>query len=220
MPLLVLANQVAAQLTAAGEVRAATSASLLAENALDALGAVSAVHAARIAASLVRSEAAMRQAAEERRVRDEAEVSGALQRLSDVAALRPPSGRRRGDLRTRSAGRGPGGDRRDVRASSCASRRRTTAGQPLFDRLGRFANASGFRIRTIALDGSWWMEEGSHLPGHRGGRGLPRAVVWRRRRWRIVDPQTQGAKSRIDAAGGRHADLRAVTCCIRFFQTR
>ena len=44
----------------------------------------------RIAASLVKDDAAMAQRAEERLVRDEAEVSRALQRLSDAATLRAP----------------------------------------------------------------------------------------------------------------------------------
>ena len=31
---------------------------------------------------------------------------------------------------------------------------------PLFDRLGRFANATGFRFREIALEANWWKQEG------------------------------------------------------------
>lgn len=198
MPLLVLANQVSAQLIADGDVRAVTSASLLAENAVDVLGAVSAVHAARIAASLIRGEAAMRQAAEERRTRDEAEVFVALQRLSDVAALRPSA------VATAAI------SGHDALAAALAVIAVTEGFElrfpasddrksPLFDRLGRFANASGFRFREVALDDGWWKKEGPAIlaigmPGDR-----PRAVVWRRRRWRAIDPETR-AETPIDAA--------------------
>ncbi len=196
--LLVLADQVSAQLTAAGEVCAVASASLLAERELDELGAVSAVHAARIAASLIRSEAAMRQAEEERRTLDEAEVAGALQRLSDVAALRPPA------VATAAI------SRHDPLASALAVIAATEGidlrfpaaddrGLPLFDRLGSFANASGFRFREITLDDGWWKKEGPGILAIEMTGGQPRAVVWRGRRWRAIDPETR-AETPIDAA--------------------
>src|SRR6185436_3677031 len=66
------------------------------------------------------------------------------------------------------------------------------------DRLGRFSNASGFRFREIALHGSWWQEEGPSFVGIEAASGLPRAVIWRRRRWRIVDPETR-VETAVDA---------------------
>jgi len=89
-PLLVLADQILAEVIEASEVRAATSASLLLDNPPAALSGPSALLAMRIAASLVKDDGAIAKRAEERLVRDEAEVSRAIQRLSDAAALRAP----------------------------------------------------------------------------------------------------------------------------------
>ena len=197
-PLLVLANQILAEVIEASEVRAITSESLLSGDPPAAPGGPSAMIATRIAASLVRDDAAMARRAEQRLVRDEAEVARALQHLSDAAALRPPEvaaavggpadplagalaviARQEGfDLRL------PPDDDRDA---------------PVTDRLERFANGSGFRFRPIALDGGWWKEEGPTFVAIDAASGLPRAAVWRRKRWRLVDPGTQ-AETAVDEA--------------------
>ena len=196
--MLVLADQILAEVIEASEVRAATSASLLLDNPPAALSGPSALLAMRIAASLVKDDAAIGQRAEERLVRDEAEVSRAIQRLSDAAALRAA------------------GDR-------CGSGR---APDPLAGALAVIAAQEGFSLRLPQDDDAqrvrdrspraFWQRQwlsvspdrpGKRLvgggralfPGHRGSHELPRAVVWRRRRWRIVDPQTQ-AETAIDQA--------------------
>ncbi|MFO1160472.1 MAG: NHLP bacteriocin export ABC transporter permease/ATPase subunit [Reyranellaceae bacterium] len=197
MPLLVLANQISAQLIATGEVCAVTSATMLAESSPDALAAVSTVHAARIAASLVNSEAVARQVAAERRTRDEAKVSLALQRLGDVAALRlsaVPS--------MATSGHDPLAGALAVIAETEGFELRLPPTDDrdasLFDRLDRFANASRFRFREITLEGGWWKKEGPAILAVAPSDGRPRVIVWRRGRWRAIDPETR-AETPIDA---------------------
>ena len=128
-----------------------------------------------IAASLTRDDAAMAQRAEERLVRDEAEVSQALQRLSDAAALRRPE--------IAVAARGTS----DPLAGALA----VIADQEGFDlrlpqdddhdasmidRLERFANGGGFRFRPITLESGWWNEEGPSFLAVETASGLPRAL--------------------------------------------
>jgi len=197
-PLLVLADQILAEVIEAGEVRAVTSELLLRDSPAAALSGPSAVLAMRIAASLIKDDAAMAQRAEERLVRDEAEVTRALQRLSDAAALRP--------MEIAAAMSGPS----DALSGALA----VIADQEGFDlrlpqndehnasvtdRLERFANGGGFRFRPIVLDSGWWQEEGPSFLAIEAASGLPRAVVWRRRRWCVVDSQTQ-AETVIDQA--------------------
>jgi len=198
MPLLVLANQIGAEVVAAGEVRAVTSPALLGKNMSAALGALSAVHAMWIANCLVESETAMRQRAQDRLIQDEADVSQALQRLSDVAALRPSMSA----VVAIKAHDPLAGALAVIAAHEGFDLRLPTADdleQPMFDRLGRFANATGFRFREITLEGGWWKEEGPPFLAIEVASGQPQAVVWRRRRWRIVDPETQG-ETAINAA--------------------
>jgi len=198
LPLVVLANQISVEVVAAGEVRAVTSASLLSDNAPAALGALSAVHAERIAGSLVRSEATMRQRAQGRLMRDEAEVSRALRRLSDVAALRPSP-----VATVAISGLDPlAGALAVIAAHEGFELRRAATDDRtsrLFDRLGGFANATGFRFREIALEAGWWKQEGPPILAVDAASGLPRALVWRRRHWRAVDPETR-AETAVDAA--------------------
>jgi NHLM bacteriocin system ABC transporter ATP-binding protein len=197
-PLLVLADQILAEVIEASEVRAATSASLLLDSPPAALSGPSALLAMRIAASLVKDDGAIAKRAEERLVRDEAEVSRAIQRLSDAAALRAPE---------IAAAVGGTPDPLAGALAVIAAQEGFNLRLPqdddhnafVIDRLERFGSASGFRFRPIALESGWWEEEGPSFLAIEAASELPRAVVWRRRRWRIVDPQTQ-AETAIDQA--------------------
>jgi NHLM bacteriocin system ABC transporter ATP-binding protein len=197
IPLLVLADQVTAETTDDGTVRAVTSASLLRESTPAGLHAPSAMLAARIAARLIEYDAAVERRAYERQDKDEAEVSHALQRLGDAAALRHSASAPAitahdplaGALAALGAHEGftlrlPAADWREA---------------PLPDRLERLGNVSGFRIREIVLDGAWWKQEGPSFLALLAAGGLPRAVIWRRRHWHIVDPETRGERA-VDAA--------------------
>jgi NHLM bacteriocin system ABC transporter ATP-binding protein len=198
LPLLVLADQVSACLTAGAEVRTLTSASLLAERGPEVLEQLSTMLATRIAGSLVRVEAAAHQADTERWSRDEAEVAAAMQQLSDVADLRSP----KAGAATISA--------HDALASALAVIAAAEGFElrlpakddrraQLFERLARFGNASGFRFREISLDRGWWKTGGPPVLAVEAADGRPRAVMWRRRRWRSIDPETR-AETTLDAS--------------------
>ena len=196
-PLIVLADQVSARLAAAAEVRALTSACLLAEHGPEVLGQLSVLLATRIAASLVRSEAAAEQADSDRWRRDEAEVAAAMRQLGDVANLRPP----RAGTVTISAHDPLAGALAVIAAAEGFKLRlpaKDDQGEPLFERLARFGNASGFRFREIALDKGWWTTGGPPILAVEVTGRRPRAIVWRRRHWREIDPET-GAETTIDA---------------------
>ena len=98
------------------------------------------------------------QRAEERLVRDEAEVSRAIQRLSDAAALRAPR-----SLRQWAGPR----IHWPVRSRS-SPHRRFNLRLPqdddhnafVIDRLERFGSASELRFRPIALESGWWERKG------------------------------------------------------------
>ncbi len=188
LPLLVLADQVTARTTDAGTVCAITTASLLGGSTAAALDAPSAVLAARIAAQLIDYDDAVERRAYEREARDEAEVSAALRRLGDAAALRPSASTAAITSHDALAGA--------ILALAAhegfAFRLPTvdTRGAPLPERLERFGNACGFRLREVVLDGPWWKEEGPSFLALLAAGGQPRAVIWRHRRWRIVDPET------------------------------
>jgi NHLM bacteriocin system ABC transporter ATP-binding protein len=197
-PLLVLADQILAEVIEAGEVRAASSASLLLDNPPAALSGPSALLAMRIAASLIENDKAMAQRAEERLVRDEAEVAQAIQHLSDAAALRPPKIAAPGRVTPDPLA----GALAVIAAQEGFNLRLPQDDDPkafVIDRLERIGSASGFRFRPIALESDWWNEEGPSFLAIEAASELPRAIVWRRRRWRIVDPQTQ-AETAIDQA--------------------
>ena len=195
--LLVLADQTTAETTADGTVRAVTSASLLEKREAIGLGAPSTVIAARIARRLIAYDAAVERRAGERQVKDDADAAQALQRLGAAAALRHAElapavsagdplagalaviGRHEGfTLRL------PAEDRRDA---------------PLADRLERLAAASGFRVREIVLENRWWTAEGPPFLALMKAGGPPKAVIWRRRQWRVIDPET-GSETGVDAA--------------------
>jgi NHLM bacteriocin system ABC transporter ATP-binding protein len=194
MSLLVLADQVTAETTGEGMVRTVTAAAL-ADSTFDALLAPSVVLAARIARRLVAYDAAVERRADERHVKDDADVSLALRRLGDAAGLRPPTS-------------APPTALHDPLASALAVIARHEGftlrpspsdrpGAPLSQRLEQLGNVSGFRVREITLDGEWWKVEGPPFLALMGE--VPRAVVWRRRGWRIVDPD-DGREVVADAA--------------------
>ncbi len=198
LPLLAVADQVSARLAAAAEVRALTSASLLAEHGPRLVGQLSTLLATRIAAAVVRSEAAAAQADSERWRRDEAGVAAAMLQLGDVADLRSP----RAGTATISAHDPLAGALAVIAAAEGFELRLPTKDnreEPLFERLARFGNASGFRFREIALDQGWWTRGGPPILAVEAAEGRPRAIVWRRRRWRKVDPETR-SETTIDAA--------------------
>ncbi len=209
LSILVLANQTCAEFTSAAEVHAVTSETLLTQNAPATLGALSAVHAVRIGGSLMRREAMMRQRAQERLELDEAEVSQALRRLSDVSALRPST-----IVAAAMSRRDPLAGALAVIATREGFELRLPAADdreaPLFDRLGGFANATGFRFREIALEAGWWKQEGPPILAIETAGGQPRAILWRRGHWRAVDPETR-ADTSIDAAAAAALMPRAYT---------
>ncbi|MDT0379169.1 NHLP bacteriocin export ABC transporter permease/ATPase subunit [Streptomyces sp. DSM 42041] len=53
----------------------------------------------------------------------------------------------------------------------------------------RIATAARVRTRVVRLDGDWWRENAGPLVGRRGN-GAPVALLWRRRRYEAVDPET------------------------------
>ncbi|MCA0303895.1 MAG: NHLP bacteriocin export ABC transporter permease/ATPase subunit [Proteobacteria bacterium] len=199
-PFLVLSSQVLAEVfdaVDAVEVRAIASAALLERQPADTLGATSLLLASRLAASIVQDEAARVSRAGQRLAQDEAEVAQAVQRLSDAAALRRP----------KNAADAPGPAGALAGALAVIAEQEGFEVRPphdddatafLLDRLERFGSASGFRFRPIALDGDWWQEEGPSFLALDAAGGQPRAVVWRRRRWRLVDPESR-AETAVDA---------------------
>jgi NHLM bacteriocin system ABC transporter ATP-binding protein len=194
--LLAMADQVGAEVVGDGAVSAVDTASLLARLSPAELGASSAAPAARIARILVESDTAEHQRWQKTLALDETQASRALQRLRDIAAFRQPAivpasllggDALAGALAVIAATEGfelrpPTDDDRDA---------------PLFERLGCFANATGFRFREIALGDDWWTEEGPAFLGIATADARPLALVWRRSRWRAVDPQTL-AETAID----------------------
>ena len=198
MPLLVLADQITAETADKGAVRAVTSASLLEERTPAGLEAPSAVLAARIAARLIKYDAAVERRALDRQAKDEAEVSQALQRLGAAAALRHAA-----IAIPAISANDPLASALEVIAEHEGFTLRLPAADkreaPLPDRLELLGNASGFRIREIALDGEWWNEEGPSFLALTAAGELVRAVIWRHRHWRISDPET-GREAIVDAA--------------------
>jgi NHLM bacteriocin system ABC transporter ATP-binding protein len=133
----------------------------------------------------------------ERRARDEAQVAAALQRLRDVAALRPSAA-----ARVASSHHDALAGALTVIAETGGFELRLPPADDrnasLFDRLGRFANINRFRFREIALDDGWWNKEGPAFLAVMQSSGDPRAVVWCRGGWRVIDPGTR-AETLVDA---------------------
>jgi NHLM bacteriocin system ABC transporter ATP-binding protein len=196
LPLLVLADQVSVRLTADADVRALTSSSLLMECGPETLGQLSTLLAPRIAASLVRREAATERTDTERWHRDEAEVAAAMRQLGDVADLRSP----RTGTATISTHDPLAGALAVIAAAEGFESRlpaKDNPAEPLFERLARFGNASGFRFREIVLDKGWWTTGGPPMLAMDAS-SRPRAIVWRARRWRQIDPETH-VETAVDA---------------------
>jgi NHLM bacteriocin system ABC transporter ATP-binding protein len=196
--LLVIANQISAELVGDAEVEAVETASLLARHSPEALGKLSLDLAARVAASLVETEAAERTRRQSAQDLDEVRASFALQRLRDIAAFR---------LSKVAAAALPGHDplasALDVIAASEGFDLRMPQDDepdtPLFERLRRFANATPFQVREIALGGDWWKEEGPAFLAVDAATSRPLAMVWRRGRWRAIDPDKAG-ETTVDKA--------------------
>ncbi len=198
MKMLVIADQIGAELVGDAEVEAVETASLLAHHPPEILGKLSLELASHVAAYLVDTEAAERSRRQSAQDLDEGRASFALQRLRDIAAARvstaatlAPAGRDAlvGALTVIGAAEGfdlgmPGDDDR---------------GAPLLERLRRFANATPFQFREIALTGDWWQEEGPSFLAIDAATSRPIAVVWRRGRWRAIDPDKMG-ETAIDKA--------------------
>lgn len=206
--LLALADQVTAEVTAGGEIATLDTHSAAARS-LSAVGAASAAPAALIAAALQAGDAAERQRWRDALVLDETRASHALQELRDIADFRRPT-----VAAALHAGQDALADALavlaeiehfDVRGPSDDDR-----DSPVFERLERFANASGFRFREIALDGEWWREEGPAFLAVDAASARPLAVVWRRRGWRAIDPAS-GAVIAIDAHTAAHLLPRGYT---------
>ena len=196
--LLVVGNQISAELLGEGEVEAADTASLLEHEAGEALGQWSIDLAARVGAALVEGEAAERRRRQSALSIDETQATLALQRLRDIAAFRPSK---------IVAAALPGHDPLVAALSVVAVAEGITLRSPrdddpdtaLFERLGRFANATGFRFREIALAGDWWDEEGPAFISIEAATSRPLALVWRGGHWRAFDPD-KGAETTVDKA--------------------
>ncbi|CAN5779731.1 NHLP bacteriocin export ABC transporter permease/ATPase subunit [soil metagenome] len=200
MPLLVLADQITAELTEDGTVHAVTSTGLLRESPPAALAGPSPVLAARIAARLIEYDTAVEQRAHERELKDEVEVSQALRRLGDAASLRPAA-----IALPAIAAHDPLASALTALAVHEGFTLRLPAVDPLeaslSERIERLGNASGFRVREVTLDGAWWKEEGPSLLAFMAAGGAPRAVIWKRRHWYIIDPET-GREAVVDPTTG------------------
>ena len=198
MKMLVVADQIGAQLIADAEVEAVDTACLLATCSAEVASKLSLDLATRVAEHLVESEAAERKRRRSAQDLDEGRASFALQRLRDIAAARisttastAPTERDAlvGALAAIGVAEGfdlamPGDDDRSA---------------PLVERLRRFANATPFQFREIALTGDWWREEGPAFLALDAATSPPIAVVWRRGRWRAIDPDKAG-ETKIDKA--------------------
>ncbi|MDI1283593.1 MAG: NHLP bacteriocin export ABC transporter permease/ATPase subunit, partial [Reyranella sp.] len=189
--LLVVANQIGAETVAAGEVEEVETATLLVEQTPATLGQLSAVLAERVAARLVEDEAAEEQRRLDADALDKARANAAMQRLRDIAAFRfttiDPTVVASGDALARALaviGR--------IEGFTLQTPDADDPGSALFERLERFANASGFRFREIALDGDWWNEDGPAFLGIEAASGQALAVVWRRGRWRAIGQGAPG----------------------------
>ena len=197
--LLVVGNQISAELVGDGEIETLDTAALAEHAAGETLGQWSIDLAVRVGAALVEGEAVERRRRQSALSIDETQATLALQRLRDIAAFRPSK---------IVAAALPGHDPLVTALSVVAVAEGITLRSPrdddpdaaLFERLGRFANATGFRFREIALAGDWWDEEGPAFIAVEAATSRPLALVWRRGRWRAFDPD-KATETTIDKRG-------------------
>jgi NHLM bacteriocin system ABC transporter ATP-binding protein len=195
---LVMADQTGVEVTGDGEVQAIGTTALLERELPAVLGEPSAELARRIGAALIRRDVHQRQRWQQTLQIDETRAARGLQRLRDIAVFRrlPPVAAVR-----------PGHDHLPAVLAFLASAQGFAIRAPLgddvrsslFERLKSYALASGFRYREIALDGTWWKEEGPPFMAVDAATDRPVAVLPRFRRWRTIDPETL-AERPVDAA--------------------
>ncbi|MFD8467076.1 NHLP bacteriocin export ABC transporter permease/ATPase subunit [Streptomyces cyaneofuscatus] len=80
------------------------------------------------------------------------------------------------------------------------------------DRIGaveRIALGSRVRTRAVRLDGAWWRNDAGPLVGQRAKSGAPVALLWRRGRYKAVNPAT-GSRIRVDEDNAEDFAERAV----------
>ena len=195
---LVLADQTRIEITGDGEVQAIDTEALAARGSPAMLGELTAQLGQRIAAALIRHDAHQRQRWRQTQEVDQARAARALRRLRDIAVFRRPP-----VLPVVQ----PGQDHLPAVLTLLGTAQGFTMRRPLeddlraslFERLKSYSISSGFRYREIALDGTWWKEEGPPFMAIDGETGRPVAVLARFRRWHTVDPETLVEKP-VDAA--------------------
>ncbi|MGQ3296867.1 NHLP bacteriocin export ABC transporter permease/ATPase subunit [Reyranella sp.] len=196
LPLLVLADQVTA--TTMDEVTVqAVATEAISGSAPELLTAPLVAIAAQLGRHLLAHDAMLESRPIERRARDEAGVRTALRRLGAAASLRPVAA-----LVT---------DRADdplSQALAAIARHegiklrdagRATPTATLLERLEAVGDASGFRVCEVALEPGWWKKESAPLIARTKTDDQPRAVLWRRGRWRLVEA-VGGRETVVDAA--------------------
>ena len=191
LEMLVIADQIGAELVAAAEVEAVETASLPAACLPGLPGRVSLELAAHVARHLVDSETAERARRRSAQDLDEGRASFALRRLREIAAARVSAGATRAPP-DRDALIGALGTIGMAEGFDLVMPADDDRGAPLVERLRRFANATPFQFREIALTADWWREEGPAFLAIDAARSRPIAMVWRRGRWRAVDPDKAG----------------------------
>ncbi|TDC12792.1 NHLP bacteriocin export ABC transporter permease/ATPase subunit [Streptomyces sp. 8K308] len=83
------------------------------------------------------------------------------------------------------------------------------ATEPGDDPVEAIAVASRVRTRQVRLTGAWWRENSGPLVGRRASDGAPVALLWRRGRYAVVDPET-GDRQPVDRAGAAELQPGAV----------
>lgn len=203
--LLVIGNQIGAEITGDGTIEAIDTATLLADLPGEALGPWSGELARRVGAALVTAETAERHRRQAALSLDEAAAAQSLQRLRDIAAFRRPK-----IAAATLAAHDPLAAALAVVAEAEGLTLRwphdDDPGAGLFERLGRFANVTGFRFREIALSGDWWTEEGPAFIAVEATTSRPLGLVWRRGRWRALD-SSKGTENETTIDGTAAAAL-------------
>ncbi|MCA0305684.1 MAG: hypothetical protein LCH95_25075, partial [Proteobacteria bacterium] len=198
--LLVLADQVTVTTTAEATVQCFETAALAAPHSAlrpDMLAAPMAALADQLGRHLVAHDTARESRPVERHARDEAGLRAALSRLGAAAALRPvapPAAEGDGDPLTRALAAIARHEGIKLRPGSLAS-----PDASLLDRLEQIGDASGFRVCEVALEPGWWQRESAPFIARTRTGDAPRAALWRRGRWRLIEAEG-GRESVVDAA--------------------